>query len=134
MKNLIQATLSFALIVGFALLANGQDILAEEYHANGKLKSTIKQFNNEIEVISYHENGNLKQKYYFVDFKRHGKFEVYHANGTKHMAVEYIKNIPNGNWDVWNESGQILASASFENGKLKSGHMWDDEGNPIAAQ
>ena len=134
MVRMIRIALSLMFIVSFSIALQAQELLKQEYHKNGQLKSTITRYDKEIQVVNYYDNGRMKERFYFIDFKRHGVFEAWHSDGSKHMTIAYENNKPSGQWQVWNNSGQLIAEALFENGNLKSGHMWDKEGNPIAFQ
>ena len=117
---------------GFILSLQAQDLVKEDYHDNGQVNSTITKHDQEIEVINYYASGQIKEKYYMMDYKRHGVFETWFEDGSRNMVVEYFNNEPTGEWKVWNSEGMLIANAFFVNGNLKSGNMWDANGNPIA--
>ena len=72
----------------------------------------------ERKVMRKHDNGKEHVVLYFE--KESGylvKEEVYFPNGKPHWVGNYKKNIENGNWMYYYESGNIKTSENYLNGK-----------------
>ena len=69
--------------------------------------------------IAYYENGVL---YYIGHINRdghiHGAFTKYFRNGTLELEGQLINGYRDGNWEVYNESGNLIQEIDYEMGDI----------------
>ena len=124
---IILAFVFFASTDGFA-----QKMLDQSYYEDGSLKTTEYQLGSEYQKIEYHKNGIVKEKYHLSNNERNGKFLTLNEEGEVLTEIEYSQNTPSGTWIIRNKDGRVIATAKFENGKIKTASIWDESGNLIA--
>ncbi len=90
------------------------------YYENGKLKE-VRNLNDENnlegEVLVYYENGNLKQKLFFINGKQTGEQRVYGENGSLIGIENWLQGKKNGKATYYFESGELGEEGQFEKGK-----------------
>lgn len=130
MKNLI-------FNIALALLPLGlfaQDLIKQEYYDNGNLKSQIYTQGSSMLVMEYYENGTLKERGTFTEDKKNIKYLSWYSDGSKCLEVSFSDNVPDGKWKMWNEEGLIIGEASYQNGKLIHGAIFNDMGETMASR
>ena len=59
----------------------------------------------ELEYVGYKKNGHI-----------HGDFENFHKNGKIKMTGKFIKGYREGNWNYYNEEGELDSIIAFKKG------------------
>jgi len=77
------------------------------------VKSSTYILGEEIHIFQFYEVGNIKEKSTFTNLKRNEKFETRHENGQLQLVVEFVENLHEGNWKVYDQTGQMIGSAAF---------------------
>ncbi len=134
MKKLLSTSLTAMMIFLFPLVIGAQEIVEQVYYNDGNTKSITFKSGNEMLTISYHENGNISEKAYFIDLKKDGVFYQYYEDGSVRLVAEYEEGQPKGSWKSYNQQGEMIGFATFVEGKLVNGSIWDDQGKVIASR
>lgn len=79
------------------------------------------------EVITYHENGNIKSKEFFVDGLEHGHSTYYHENGVIRFEGEAINNFNEGIWNSYHENGVLESKGNYTKGKADGEFLYYNE-------
>ena len=134
MKIVRNKFLPVVLTLLFPFVVGAQEIVEQVYYENGNTKSITFISGDEVQVVSYYENGNIKEKALYHDMQRDGKFQAWHENGELHLDAQFDENMPEGSWEVYNNLGELVGEATFADGKLVKGSIWDDNGKIIASR
>ncbi|WP_188405340.1 toxin-antitoxin system YwqK family antitoxin [Psychroflexus salis] len=57
-----------------------------------------------VEATYFHENGTISQVGFFKDNKPTGIWKVYDENGNKITQAQYDNGVKNGRWFFWKEN------------------------------
>lgn len=85
--------------------STGQLIIVENYVND----------NFEGEYLSYHPNGNLKQKGKYVNNTMSGLWTYYYPSGNLKEEVNFKRNVEDGPYKAYHENGQLKAEGNYEN-------------------
>ena len=69
-------------------------------------------------VVSYYENGQLRERANFKDGKEEGFWEEYYENGQLKSKVNYQDGKEEGFWEDYYENGQLMMKANHKDGEL----------------
>ena len=67
--------------------------------------------------VSYHENGQLKEKGNFKDGRKEGLWENYYENGQLTIKGNYKDEKEDGLWEQYHENGQLASKGNLRDGK-----------------
>ena len=67
--------------------------------------------------ISWHGNGQLKQRGAYKDGEKHGLFEIYYDNGQLKRKGVYTRGKPNGFPEWFHKNGQLEQKGKYIEGK-----------------
>ena len=81
-----------------------------------KVLKIPKQFNKDS-YIEFFPNGLKKTEFKAISNNKFIKMEWY-ANGMQHTFKEYLNGKQNGVWMVWDKSGDILETSTYDRGEL----------------
>lgn len=82
------------------------------------------------EVISYHINGNVFLKEYFVDGRRHGMARKWFSDGTLAYEANYQNGRREGFTRSWWFNGNQRSETFYESGKTQGqAWLWYRDGN-----
>jgi antitoxin component YwqK of YwqJK toxin-antitoxin module len=87
---------------------------------------------NLIEVVYYHDNGEVSQTgYYTADGKLNGEWFSYCKEGNKLVSAKYDKGTKVGKWFYW--SGNTLKEVDYKQNEIASVNIWSDSKAIIAS-
>ena len=75
-------------------------------------------------VVSYYENGQLRERANFKDGKEEGFWEEYYENGQLKSKVNYQDGKEEGFWEEYYENGQLKSKVNYQDGKEEG--FWED--------
>tara|TARA_Y100000592_G_scaffold52548_1_gene82965 strand:- start:6494 stop:8140 length:1647 start_codon:yes stop_codon:yes gene_type:complete len=101
------------------------DGVSTGWFSNGNLKNKINWKNNKLhgEFIDFFDmdwdNGNdcVKEKSFYIDGKREGKFTSYYITGQKEIESEWKDGLIHGALKRWYRNGDLMYETEFVNGK-----------------
>ena len=116
----------------FFCAAQGQGIIAQEFHQNGKLKST--RFNDGVaeRFMTYYETGRVKEIGAFRDGRRDGVWKQFDENGAVLAKAEFVKGQRQGTWEFRDPANRLRVRLSYEQGSLSRGEQYGDGGELVA--
>lgn len=96
------------------------------YKDGMKEKSIIYKSNTEVEYISYHVNGQIKEHYGVItgmwgERLKNGDYREYDSNGTLAIIGEYRSNEKNGLFKYYNENGDEELIGKYKKDQLVDG-------------
>ena len=71
------------------------------------VKTTTKYNKRNGELIIYYENGNIHNKYYYIDDIKNGEYIEYYENGNINGKYYYIDDERNGEQIIYHKNGNI---------------------------
>ncbi len=87
---------------------------------------------NLIEVVYYHDNGEVSQTgYYTADGKLDGEWFSYCKDGNKLISAKYDKGTKAGKWFYW--SGNTLREVDYSNNAVTSVNEWENTQTTVAS-
>ncbi len=137
---------TFSIIIALGVSANAQDAPSKSDFREGQLVA-MSGDNNEYfidnqtflkdesglasgNVLSFFENGNLKESGKMLKDKRHGTWKKYSDSGQIINEAHYINGNKDGVWKVWDENGMLRLEFQYNNGqRTGTWLMFDAEGN-----
>ncbi|HQW86500.1 MAG TPA: hypothetical protein PLH93_04900 [Flavobacteriales bacterium] len=126
------------LLALFALLmlapASAQELLKQEHHANGRLKSTLYREGVTVHFITYFESGRVKEMGAFRDGRRDGLWQQFAANGTLLTRAEFDRGVRTGTWELRDPFNGNTGRLRFSDGRLVDGAQYDPNGQLLAAR
>jgi len=75
----------------------------------------------------FFEDGQLKEKYEYVNGLRHGRYIQHYDTGALKLEGRYVNGERSGPFITYFESGEERAVLYYEYGKLVSGGTEEDE-------
>jgi antitoxin component YwqK of YwqJK toxin-antitoxin module len=90
------------------------------YHSNGQLKEKVHYKKNILEGswVSFHSNGQLQSKGDYKNGELDGSWKYYHDNGQLDMKGNWKNGKQEGYWVSYNRDGTL---SEFMNGTFKNG-------------
>ena len=126
------------LLVLFAFAAfapvSAQELLKQERHANGRLKSTLYREGGAVHFITYFESGRVKEMGAFRDGRRDGVWQQFAANGAMLTRAEFDRGERTGTWELRDPFNGNTGRLRFSDGRLVDGAQYDPEGRLLAAR
>ena len=101
------------------------------YSPSGNIQE-VKNFENGISngiTRGYYADGALEVEMNFANGKLDGPYQHYYPNGSPRLKLYYADNVIDGTAYWYNRNGSLHADAIFENGKIVSGHKYDEKGD-----
>lgn len=92
------------------------------------------QQDKKIEVLEkiFFISGQLKSESYYSSYedrKLEGTRSTFHESGAPHTEAEYKNGLKHGTYISYWENGQMKRKDLFRKGKLKSGTVWNQDGD-----
>jgi antitoxin component YwqK of YwqJK toxin-antitoxin module len=115
MKNLMILGVMMVSMIAFAQQVKPKFSKLED----GKVKATY-----------FHENGEVAQKGFFVNEKRHGEWISYDIKGQKTAQAEFNNGDKTGKWFIWNSDK--LTQVDYINNQIASVNTWVSK-DPVAS-
>jgi len=87
---------------------------------------------NQDSSVTWHENGLLASKVYFVNGKAEGEGRSWHDNGELASIIHHKEDKWHGTFKKWDREGNLIEEKTYEMGMPEGVHkFWDAEGNLI---
>ncbi len=134
LKNAMRTTKAL-LIVAAALLAgavHAQGLIAQEFHQNGRLKSTRFHDGERERFLSYYETGRVKEIGAFVEGRRDGVWKQFDESGALLARAEFVKGQRQGTWEFRDPANRLRVRLQYVQGSLAKGEQYGDSGEIIA--
>lgn len=81
---------------------------------------------NLIEVVYYHDNGQISQTgFYTKEGKLHGDWYSYCQEGNKIVSAKYNEGVKVGKWFYWN--GDKLKEVDYSNNRIAKVSEWTNK-------
>ncbi len=133
MRPFISVILS--LLLAFAVnTAAAQELLAQERHPNGRLKSTLFRSGMEVRFITYFESGRVHEMGGYVEGRRNGLWRQFAENGVEVARAEFDRGLRTGIWELRDPLSGRLGRLRYRNGRLVDGRQFDEAGVLLAAR
>jgi len=114
-----------------------EEIVQQDIYSKNKILKTTIFFleNGKTKIISYHENGIIKQKSTFKNDKREGDLFIYYPSGKLLQKRNFINGKAEGELVEYYENGVVKEKAYFINDKQeKENFFYDKKGNLIKTE
>lgn len=119
--------LVFLLILFLSIpAAQAQVLLEQEHWPNGTLRYMKFVQGNRLYMISYHENGSMKEQSSFRNGRQDGEWKQFTDNGTMLAHVYFNNGEPSGEWRFRTSENEPLGLLQFRNGALRSGARFEN--------
>lgn len=76
---------------------------------------------------TYHHNGTIKSKGFYIDGLEDGLWLAYYENGQLHYRGKFIKGIKDGIWEEYYPNGQLKSKGKYLEGKYFEGWSFYNE-------
>lgn len=129
--NLIKAIFLCAGTLFFAV-ANGQGIIAQEFHPNGKVKSTRFHDGERERFMTYYETGRIKETGAFKEGRRDGIWKQFDENGAELARAEFVNGQRQGTWEFRDPANRLKVRLQYIGGALARGEQYGDSGELVA--
>ena len=87
---------------------------------------------NLIEVVYYHNNGEVSQTgYYTAEGKLHGEWFSYCREGNKLISAKYDNGIKVGKWFYWNDN--TLKEVDYANNVVAGINEWKNTESTVVS-
>lgn len=87
---------------------------------------------NLIEVVYYHDNGEISQTgYYTIEGKLHGEWFSYCKEGNRIVSAKYNNGAKTGKWFYWND--KMLTEVDYNKGSIASINEWKNVKTSVAS-
>lgn len=129
--NVIKAIFFCGAVLLFGA-AQGQKVIAQDFHANGKLKSTRFTDGASERFITYYENGRVREMGAFRDGRRDGVWKQFHESGAVLARAEFINGVRQGTWEFRDPANCLKVRLRYVEGSLTRGEQFGDGGELVA--
>ena len=122
------------LIIGllFGGIASAQELVAQDFHANGKLHATRFNDGTMEHFITYFETGRVQAMGSYRNGLREGSWKQFAENGTVVTQAQFVNGQRQGVWEFRKASGPYSGRLYYENGRLVGGEQYDAAGALVA--
>jgi len=103
------------------------------FNIDGKSETYIKNGKFNGSYISYHDNGQIKEKFIYKNNLVHGDYISYFSNGQKMEEFFFKNGILEGNPKVYYNNGQIFQEFIFNKGSESSFSMYYPNGQKLTS-
>ena len=121
----------FKILIGLILLLSfhcfrHENIEVIEYWENGEIKKTRLQFveNNSVLETTFYINGNKETEIVYFNGKLDGKNRYWNEYGVLISLAEYSNGKPNGVWLNYNDNGVLVHEANYFHGEKHGYERW----------
>ena len=112
--------------------AQGQAIIAQEFHPNGKVKSTRFEDGTGERFMTYYETGRVKEIGAFRQGRRNGVWKQFDENGAVLARAEFINGVRQGTWEFRDPANRLKVRLQYVKGSLARGEQYGDRGELVA--
>ena len=125
-------TLAFLLtLLALPSLLAAQDGMKREYYPDGRVSKVYWLTDDVVRVVSYHENGKVKEKGGYINGRPHGRWVQFDAEGHRTCRAKFDRGQRTGNWVLRTMDG-ASHRLSYRNNKLLHGKEYDGQGVLVA--
>jgi antitoxin component YwqK of YwqJK toxin-antitoxin module len=128
MKNPILILISLLVFTGVIEgkeVPSLQDRNGIKYEVNSEVGYTGK-------YVKWHENGQKRFEWNYVDGKLEGLSTYWYENGQKRFEGNYVDGKEEGLVTGWDENGQKIREGNYVDGKLDGlSTVWDENGQKV---
>jgi antitoxin component YwqK of YwqJK toxin-antitoxin module len=137
-------------VEGFERICRGNDALfevmgvpyvltdgtAERWHDNGQLKATYFYVNGKLrgKYLWRYDNGQMREQSNYVEGEMHGKSTRWHDNGQVREKANYVNGQMHGQSTWWYDNGQMRQKSNYINGEMHGQSTWWDEDGQVCKQ
>lgn len=112
-----------AMMVVLFGLSYAQEVRTETYD-NGQVKTQYTIFGSYIEVVAYHENGQIKETGAYMNNKPHGDYRQYNEEGELIRSGEYVHGEKQGIWLFKSGEGDLLYQVQYKDNVRVEVNKW----------
>jgi antitoxin component YwqK of YwqJK toxin-antitoxin module len=128
MRNFMIASLMICSLYSFA-----QQKELHTFYDDGSLKSTYRYTDeNNYQVTNYYPSGAIMETGSFADGKLNGVWTCFSSSGIKTGEASYRSGLREGEWNMYDESGNLRYSISYVSNKMVSANRYDVNGKLVA--
>ena len=109
-----------------------QELMEQEFYVNGHLKSTSYAMGAKVWFIAYHENGRVKEMGGYMAGRPDGEWRQFDDHGQLLAHARFNEGHREGTWSFMTTNGQVIGRLQFRNGSLLRGEQFDPMGALIA--
>jgi len=123
------------LLVAIGLLfgtVQGQGLIAQEFHTNGRVKSTRFSDGASERFLTYYETGRVKETGAFRNGRRDGVWKQFDENGAVLAKAEFINGQRQGTWEFRDPANRLKVRLQYVKGSLARGEQYGDSGELVA--
>ena len=127
----MQIRMFFSLIVISLLYSNNVVIESVDFYPDGQVKEE-KHFNLKddkktlTQIISYYENGKLKNQTPYKNRRKNGLYIEYYENQKKLKEGQFKNGFRVGKWTQYSQKGFVEKITTYKNGKEVSSIDYTD--------
>ncbi len=114
------------------LTSQGQEIIAQEFHTNGRLKSTRFDDGSGERFLTYYETGRVKEVGAYRNGRRDGVWKQFDENGAVLAKAEFINGVRQGTWEFRDPTNRLKVRLQYVKGSLARGEQYGDSGELVA--
>ncbi len=100
---------------------------AQGFNEQGKV-IWEKEFNNNLPdgtCIEYYPSGIIRNQISFTAGKRNGLAIFYDENGSKMTDGNYLDDLSNGSWKIFDKTGKLKYEVKYDKGEILNGSAMD---------
>jgi len=103
-------------------IENGEHL---SWHENGQIYEKYNYVNGKLngEYLEWYDNGEICQKCNYVDGKLNGEYLDWYENGQMCIKCNYIAECKNGEYLKWYKNGQLNAKFNYIDDKLNEENL-----------
>lgn len=123
------AAILFLIIAG---TSDAQELIGQDFYANGKLRSTHFSDGSVERFITYFESGRVKEMGQFVEGRRDGTWKCFSENGALIAQAGFVHGVRQGTWEFRDQHNAVTGRLRYNEGRLAKGEQYDPKGELIA--
>lgn len=108
----MKALITFIAVAFVGLAAQAQDIRTETYD-NGQIKTEYTIFGEYIQMVSYYEDGAIKETGSYLNNLPHGEYKKFDRNGDLLTGGQYVRGQKQGSWTFRANNGEMLYHVEY---------------------
>lgn len=125
-------TILFAVSIVFCANGHGQELITQEFHANGMLKSTRFHDGEVVHFMTYYDSGRVKEIGAYRDGRRDGVWKQFDESGAVLARAEFVNGERQGTWEFRDPANRLKVRLQYVKGSLTKGEQYGDSGELVA--
>lgn len=114
--------------------AQGQALIAQQFHPNGKVKNTRFEDGAGERFMTYYETGRVKEIGAFREGRRDGVWKQFDENGAVLAKAEFINGVRQGTWEFRDPANRLKVRLQYVKGSLARGEQYGESGELVASR